>query len=270
MKNQRDKQQRARVVDANIEGKWHRGVLQPTHGKMKKGILGVCVRGTAWQLPHTHVRFAKHNGRRFRSAKERYNPPAPRGGSRGIIKTVKVTPTAYVHGDRDTDYNHMITRPGDAHNLFVFNDNLEEWVVQSTSRGGGNACVRPYYAQKKAIGVPTGHYGVGFNSLRERCADSATFTVKDVIDAAIDDIAKWLFEHQYDKIYFSSDDGGKMLGAGIFLVGDEVKAYVAQELMKINCKLMQRKYNDKPDGDSSDRAVQVRRDLALQMGLPTP
>lgn len=125
------------------------------------------------------------------------------------------------------DFSFMIGQEKHRASLFVFNDNVQ--CHNTSVRGGGNACVRPYNVfgyrtagldRPRSAGIPTGHHINGFLSLQE---------AKNHVDAALIEISDLLSEHLYDKVYYSADADGT-IGCGIFRVPATVKFYITQRL----------------------------------------
>lgn len=68
------------------------------------------------------------------------------------------------------DYGWMLHQPQYAKAVMIFNENVEQLLSKSTSRGGGNAIARPYRQSGRAMGVPTGFLrSGGFVALEQQC-----------------------------------------------------------------------------------------------------
>lgn len=112
--------------------------------------------------------------------------------------------------------------------LFIFNDNWTDHY--SKKQGGGNACVRPYNPQSglkipKSFGIPTGHSTNGYRSLAEG---------QQMIDIALTELSDLIKTGNYDRIVYSIDNyDNPLIGRGIFVIGEDVKEYITQEIIKL-------------------------------------
>jgi hypothetical protein len=142
--------------------------------------------------------------------------------------TIEVIGSVYTGKDKDGDFNWMIQQPQYADALFVFNDNEQQYTLHhdhptakaGCSAGGGNAIIRPYQCQTppRASGVPTGpDY------------DTLTPQIQAIIDQAVATVGDIAVANNYSRIFYSADANGN-LGTGIFVVGDDVKAYIVTSL----------------------------------------
>lgn len=132
------------------------------------------------------------------------------------------------------DFEHMRHEEGA---LFIYNDNLEQFLDKKDRRaGGGNACMRPY-RYDNAMPVPTGTKGRGFDSLHEKIDGR---TVRDVIRAAVDDIVHFLRDRPHVRtVYYSADPHtDDLLGQSIFAVAPAVRAHIVDELRKLAFYIM--------------------------------
>jgi len=141
--------------------------------------------------------------------------------------SVILVPSVFYNRNEEGDFSWMITRPEYRDVLFVFNDNADMFLSHSCIKGAGNAVIRPYQCKNppQAIGIPTGNRGTGYENLKDRDA-------KNMIDLAITNIKKLLDTGIYKRLFYSSEENGK-LGTGIFNVGDDVKNYIVSELKRI-------------------------------------
>jgi hypothetical protein len=143
---------------------------------------------------------------------------------------LKIHGSIFVKPGQEGDFAWMIKQPQYEKALFVFNDNIEEFMKYLVGTGGfakgkGNAVIRPYRKSQPphAAGIPTGSLraGVGgFRSLDES---------KYLIDRALEIIYGLVATGHYDQIIYS-DDGQGGLGTGIFRVNREVKDYIVKGL----------------------------------------
>ena len=126
----------------------------------------------------------------------------------------------------------MIERPEYADALFVFNDNEEQFAAyvrdptdpRGCVRGGGNAAIRPYRCTEpvRAAGIPTGVRGAGYPGLTQE--------TRRVIDEAVAVVRGLVESGRYRRVIYSAADESGALGTGIFTVGDDVKAYIVEQL----------------------------------------
>lgn len=146
-----------------------------------------------------------------------------------VRKQVKVEASIFTSPGKSGDFEWMITRPEYSDALFIFNDNEHQYLSNSTSRGGGNAAIRPFKAFSvdgvklpRAWGIPTGVSG-GYPELTDK--------VKLYVDAALSDIFKLTQQYRYDRVIFSGDGNGG-LGVGIFAktMSPKVTEYIVQAL----------------------------------------
>lgn len=151
-----------------------------------------------------------------------------------MLTQVVVLGVIFSGANKDGDFNWMARQPQYADTLFIFNDNAEQFLqhlAAPTDRngpgctpGGGNAVIRPLQCQTppRALGIPTGAYGMGFDTLDN--------TAKELIDQAIANIEQVVRQYGYKRIIYSAQDASGMLGTGIFRVGTDVKQYITDRL----------------------------------------
>ena len=145
---------------------------------------------------------------------------------------MKVTKSQYTGSGCAGDFSWMIDRPEHARSLFIFNDNEMQFIAFHTGHeagftaGGGNAAIRPYQGHSpiRAAGIPTGEKS-GYQQLDKN--------VRALVDDAIAHIQRLLKSGNYDEVIFSYDAANDSLGAGIFVVGDEVKSYIFESIMAL-------------------------------------
>lgn len=156
--------------------------------------------------------------------------------------SISIIPSVFVNPGCDGDFGWMINQDKYKDSFFIFNDNEEQFMEHKKNpgttkgigcyEGGGNAVIRPWQCKTppRAGGIPTG-INIGYKSLDQKTAVKNK-TVRDLIDEAITHIKNTVKENNFKRVYFSSENkDGKILGTGIFKVGDEVKKYI---IFKIN------------------------------------
>lgn len=139
--------------------------------------------------------------------------------------------SVFLGHNQDGDFGWMLQQETYSDSFFVFNDNQEQYQEHrknpkssyGCAAGGGNASIRPYQCEDppRAGGVPTGANAEGYASL--------TPEVKQIIDEAVATIKQTCDEHGYKRLFYSSDGHGS-LGTRIFGPGNDVKAYIVQQL----------------------------------------
>ena len=138
---------------------------------------------------------------------------------------ITLVPTMFTRRGQDGDFNWMIRQPQYRSHFFIYNDNEEAMLSQSSRAGGGNAIIRPFRAASppKAWGIPTGSRGQGYASLND--------TTRSHIDAAIDRIVSLCREHGYTHVHYSANRDGS-LGTAIFVPHLSVTAYILRRLQE--------------------------------------
>jgi hypothetical protein len=130
-------------------------------------------------------------------------------------------PSVYNPRLKDTSFEVMIEMSQYKNSIFIFNDDQHAFRY-SKERGRGNAVIRPY---SNAFGIPTGvrrgRENIGYSSLN-------TFT-KQIIDESLDLVRKVVCDNKYDYVIYSANRDGS-LGTGYFVVCDDVKTYIVQQL----------------------------------------
>jgi hypothetical protein len=142
----------------------------------------------------------------------------------------KVMPTFYCGSGKFGDWPWMKDQPVFAHNLFVFNDNEEQFDAYLAetefgySAGAGNAVARPWRRLNppKSAGVPTGKNGIGYQHF-----DAET---KEKIDQSLTVIYDLLKTFYYDYLVFSTDKTGKTIGTNTYEVDEKVLQYIFDRL----------------------------------------
>jgi hypothetical protein len=142
----------------------------------------------------------------------------------------KAMPTFYCGNGKFGDWPWMKGQPVFAHNLFVFNDNEEQFDAYLAeaefgySAGAGNAVARPWRRLNppKSAGVPTGKNGIGYQHF-----DAET---KEKIDQSLTVIYDLLKTFYYDYLVFSTDETGKTIGTNTYEVDEKVLQYIFDRL----------------------------------------
>jgi hypothetical protein len=134
-------------------------------------------------------------------------------------------------GGKYGDFGWMIKQPQYKDDLFIFNDNVEDFEKKSRHAGDGNAIIRPYGFSNPpmAKGIPTGylltrsgpHYR-GFKYLDD--------TVKSIIDRSVNDIEQIVKKRKVRNIYYSAKKDST-LGTGIFQVAPDVLTYITEKIL---------------------------------------
>jgi len=137
-----------------------------------------------------------------------------------------IVPSSFSGSRKSGDFEWEIRKNIRPTALYLFNDNVEHHT--SSSKGGGNAAIRPWnqFGRERPVrsaGIPTGTMtGGGFTSLSD---------AKQHVDAAIGEVEVLLSSGMYDTVVYScvskNDDA---LGTGIFQVATEVKDYIRNRI----------------------------------------
>ena len=140
---------------------------------------------------------------------------------------IKFISIIYKKADPSTDFIKLIKK--DKNSLFIFNDN-EEHFPNSCQNGRGNAAIRSYRCTNpvQAVGIPTGTLNKGGYSY-------LTKHRKTIINKGFNILKNLLATGIYDKVYFNIDKNGEY-GTGIFVVGESVKQYILDKILKISQK----------------------------------
>lgn len=149
---------------------------------------------------------------------------------------VRLIPVQFKSINTFGDYKYMSVKSDvkmDA--LFIFNDNLTQYLSDDTFEGGGNAIVRPLRQHGYAFGIPTGDFGGAFQKIEDVVrVDQENLTVKDIIDSAMLKMLKMIKNTpRIDRVYYCVDNSG-VLGCGIFNVGMSVRLYITDWIKNIN------------------------------------
>jgi len=123
--------------------------------------------------------------------------------------------------NKEGDFNWMVNQEKYQNSFFIFNDNYEYF---KTSRIGlGNAVMRKYNKYSnldfpRSAGIITGSIIYkGFQSLNNYS--------KSWIDVSFNDLEILLSMHDYDYVFFSSNNEG-LLATSIFSIGMDVRMYI--------------------------------------------
>jgi hypothetical protein len=129
------------------------------------------------------------------------------------------------------DFAWMIEQSSYQDSLFVFNDNEAQYKEHrdhpgqrnsnGCAPGGGNAIIRPYQCRKppRAAGVPTGpNY------------EKLTPSTAQIIEQAVENICQIVRAEKYRQVFYSATDENGDLGTSTFVVGDDVKRYIVEQL----------------------------------------
>ena len=161
-----------------------------------------------------------------------------------LKRDIEIIPSVYKSPGQDGDFGWMIEQDEYKDAFFIFNDNEDQFFAYQNSSddkksigcqpGGGNAIIRPWQCKTppRAGGIPTGTTA-GYKNLDQK-TKVKNITVRDLIDKAIDNIKITVEENHYKRVYFSSEStDGKIIGTGIFKVGDDVKLYIVKRIYSI-------------------------------------
>lgn len=169
----------------------------------------------------------KTQGRELHAADGKKSTSSPsdseKDGGRGT--GVTLVPSVFTRRGQDGDFNWMIRQPQYRTHFFIYNDNQEAMLSQSSRAGGGNAIIRPFRAASppRAWGIPTGSRGQGYPSLND--------TARGHIDTAINRIVALCREHGYTHVHYSANRDGS-LGTAIFAPHPSVTAYILRRLQE--------------------------------------
>ncbi len=140
------------------------------------------------------------------------------------IQPITLIPSQFDKNDRTTMFNNMIEDTKHKYDLFIFNDNEEDYLNKSI-KGAGNAVIRPYKNKNPphSWGIPTGSRGIGYNRLDEH--------TKQVIDESINDIKKLLKRFYYKRIIYSAEPNEFTINAVVIkYITDSIKKLVIEPL----------------------------------------
>lgn len=149
---------------------------------------------------------------------------------------LRVLSCKYTEKNTDGDFRWMLRQPQYAMSLFLYSENVVDWLTQE-NKGGGTACLRPftYNAHKlmkiecepRAAGLPTGwsRQSRGFSRL-----DNLT---KEAINFAFDHIVALIRELKtIDTVIYSCAENDYDIGVNIFKgsLSDEVVSYITARI----------------------------------------
>jgi hypothetical protein len=156
--------------------------------------------------------------------------------------SIRLQPVYFTVPGQEGDFNYMLGKPEYTDFLFLFNDNLEQFLdaianprdPKYNPPGGGNACARPWHVTGDAFGIPTGPFETLDQDISGR--DKRHKTAKDIIDLAFLRVKMRCLQGGKTVICYSVENpGSKRIGLGIFagLVGSEVVDYITQKIQEI-------------------------------------
>jgi hypothetical protein len=171
--------------------------------------------------------------------------PAPETGTGTGTGTEKraliIHPTIYIEPTPDTDFKELIKKSNQEENLYIYNENFDDYSKIAFHPGGGNGFLRKYRVDMtnpdndvdvkkiQALGIPTGSTGVQINNssinydlLNNVLTDPSNITDKstnNLLKISLENIYKYIIKYpNIKKIYYSSDDDvSKGLGLGEFI-----------------------------------------------------
>lgn len=162
---------------------------------------------------------------------------------------ITIQPSYFMQANTEGDYRYMIDQPKYARSLFLFNDNVDQFVYfhkyikldknnqrdnkykdSACANGSGNGSIREYqckFPNPRAAGIPTGSYTNKWGIL--------TPDIIKIIDYAFRYIENLLSTGKYDRIIYSADkkymnDRMPLLGHGIFDVSDDILKYITDKI----------------------------------------
>ena len=143
----------------------------------------------------------------------------------------EIIPSIYKKKDKNGDFAWMIKQEIYNDSLFIFNDNIEHKC--NFNKGKGNACIRPYNKYNPYIDIPQSA-GIPTGSLKNGGFQSLTVENKKYIDEALDKIVELIKKYKYKQIIYSAESKiFKLIGNSLFIVGNDVREYITQEIYKL-------------------------------------
>lgn len=147
-----------------------------------------------------------------------------------ITKNINVEGTQFTSLNKFGDFNWMIKQKEYSDVLFIYNDDIES--ITSFKKGKGNAIIRvfnkynPKIPKPRSAGIPTGSLkSGGFKELNSE--------TKEIIDNSIDSIKEIIIKYNYKTVMYSSKLDGT-IGSNIFVIGDNVKKYITQNIKNLS------------------------------------
>jgi DNA ligase (NAD+) len=140
---------------------------------------------------------------------------------------IKVVASIYTKSGSMGDFKWEIEQNVEPKTLYIFNDNVSSHKL--ATKGKGNAVIRPYNKYGKGKIIRSAGISTGYNT--KGGFDSLNPEVKKIIDSEIDEIYELLDTGKYDTIKYSGTKDGS-LGTNIFIVHDDVKRYIVENLHK--------------------------------------
>ena len=138
-----------------------------------------------------------------------------------------LVPTVFSGKGREGDFAWMIKQDKYKRHFFIYNDNEEAMLSNSTRPGGGNSVIRPYRASftPRSWGIPTGSDGEGYAMLHE--------AAKQHINTAVNKIVQLCTEHACTHVHYSAkSESDDSLGTAIFSPAPSVCKYILESLQR--------------------------------------
>ena len=169
------------------------------------------------------------------------------------LNTVKLVGVVYNPKDITTDFTYYVNRPDI---LIVYNENFKQYLdKKDCSVGSGNGVMRQYRSDKsndetvtycipsKAIvlGIPTGETNInrqlfGIHGLDTKLNATTNFTLKNVIDEAIDNVYNKAVDTKGIRYVLWSIKLDGTIGAGVFNDNDVAKKAMPYITLKLKEK----------------------------------
>lgn len=248
-------QQRARpLVHAFANDKWTQGRWLST-SKNNKNFVVVDKHGG--KITATRLIPVKHGGKRRPSQPtEKYIPR--KRLTPFHLPVIEIVASVFTGGGKPGDFLWQCRNPEYDDCLHIFNDNVKQWGQECHIPGGGNAIIRPYRAQCKAIGIPTGSFGIGgFQSLCERhWVRNAWCSSHDIIILAVGEVVSMIHTREMmgmpvRRLVFCVDPTDGLIGMGIFNIAHDVRVLITQRITQISDDLAHRYRMDRQTRDRS-------------------
>jgi hypothetical protein len=138
------------------------------------------------------------------------------------------------------DFSLMVKDEKYTDTLFIYNDNIENRFT--SSRGLGNAVIRPYNQYNTKLTVPRSA-GITTGSLKNKGFLSLTEDVKKIIDEDIERISLLMEKYKFSRIFYSSSYETfycvnlkrelNLLGMSLFTIGRDVREYITEQLYNL-------------------------------------
>jgi len=162
---------------------------------------------------------------------------------------ITIQPSYFMQANTEGDYRYMIDQPKYARSLFLFNDNVDQFVhfhkyikldknnqrdnkykEFACRNGDGNGSIREYqciFPNPRAAGIPTGSHRNKWGRIDEN--------IKQIINVAFKYIKNLLSTGYYNKIIYSANKdmiykGVPLLGNKIFPVDSSILEYITDKI----------------------------------------